>query len=438
MNMSKFQIIVLAFFVVCIVTGVIFFATYKGSNSGGTDSVSISIWGTFPADAFTSYLNKLNLTLPKRISVAYTQKDPGTFSQEFNTAISRGRGPDAILIPADMILPQMGVITPVPYTTLDQGTFKNNFIQEGEIYFSANGTLAIPFTIDPLVMYWNRDLFSAYGVATYPKYWDEFSALNKKLTIKDDNGNIRKATIAMGDFSNVSNARELLATLMMQLGNPITVLGSDGTTVSTFKATSYNDPTPAINFFTQFVNPNSMNYSWNRSMSDSKTAFLSGDLATYFGFTSELADIRAKNPNLNFDVAEIPQARPVTGNTHIVRATYGRMYGLSLISSSPNQNIAYQDILILTDPTNMAILNQALYLPPANRYAIAAGSNDPYIKVFDVAALVSRTWFDADQSKSYSIMGNMIDSVTSGRKGVGTAINDAGDQYDVILRSSTQ
>jgi len=173
-------------------------------------------------------------------------------------------------------------------------------------------------------------------------------------------------------------------------------------------------------------------------MSDSKTAFLSGDLATYFGFTSELADIRAKNPNLNFDVAEIPQARPVTGNTHIVRATYGRMYGLSLISSSPNQNIAYQDILILTDPTNMAILNQALYLPPANRYAIAAGSNDPYIKVFDVAALVSRTWFDADQSKSYSIMGNMIDSVTSGRKGVGTAINDAGDQYDVILRSSTQ
>ncbi|MCX6719387.1 MAG: extracellular solute-binding protein [Candidatus Taylorbacteria bacterium] len=433
MKISKFQIIVLAFFVVCIVAGVIFFATYKGSGSTGTDSVTVSIWGTFPAEAFNSYVNKLSLTLPQKINVKYTQKDPATFSQEFNAAASRGKGPDALLIPADMLLPQFGVITLIPYSVLDQRTFKDTFIQEGEIYLTDSGILAIPFTVDPLVMYWNRDLFSSAGVATYPKYWDEFSALNKKLTIKDDNGNIRRSTIAMGDFTNISNARELLGTLFMQVGNPVVARASDGSIASTLKTSIASDSSPAVRFFTQFVDPNNTNYSWNRGMPDSKTAFISGNLATYFGFTSELRDIRAKNPNLNFDVASMPQAR-----TEGVKATYGRLYGLSIVSSSPNQNAVYQDIIALANAANMDILNQAMYLPSTNRATIAAGSSDPYINVFDSAALISKTWFDADQSKSFKIFSGMIDAVTSGSKSVSEAVNDAGDQYDALLKSITQ
>ncbi len=42
-------------------------------------------------------------------------------------------------------------------------------------------------------------------------------------------------------------------------------------------------------------------------MSDSKNMFLAGDLALYFGFASELDDLKNKNPNLNFDVTLFPQ-----------------------------------------------------------------------------------------------------------------------------------
>jgi hypothetical protein len=38
----------------------------------------------------------------------------------------------------------------------------------------------------------------------------------------------------------------------------------------------------------------------------SREYFLSGRLATYFGFASEAPKIRLINPNLNFDVAEMP------------------------------------------------------------------------------------------------------------------------------------
>ncbi len=41
-------------------------------------------------------------------------------------------------------------------------------------------------------------------------------------------------------------------------------------------------------------------------MPNSLDYFLSGRLGTYFGFASETPKIRFKNPNLDFDVAEIP------------------------------------------------------------------------------------------------------------------------------------
>ncbi len=331
-----------------------------------------------------------------------------------------------------MLLPHEDKLALIPYSALSQRTFMDTYIQEGQIYLNPSGILAIPFTVDPLVMYWNRDTFNAAGVASYPRYWDEFTGLNRELTVKDANENIRKSAIALGDFSTVDNAREILASLIMQLGNPISALNQQGVLESTIKVSAAVDPSPAFKFFAQFVDPTNQDYSWNRSMPDSKTAFLSGTLATYFGFASELNDIRAKNPNLNFDVAPLPQLR--TGG---VKASYGRMYGLSIVRSTPNANGVYQVMSILTAPANLSSLSQTMYLPPVRTDLIAAGSNDPYISIFDQAALISKTWLDADPAKSGQIFGNVVQSITSGQESVFQALNDAGAQYDVLLRQAT-
>jgi hypothetical protein len=50
-------------------------------------------------------------------------------------------------------------------------------------------------------------------------------------------------------------------------------------------------------------------------MPNSLDYFLSGRLATYFGFVSEAPRIRFKNPNLNFDVAEIPSVEKLDNKT---------------------------------------------------------------------------------------------------------------------------
>jgi multiple sugar transport system substrate-binding protein len=395
--------------------------------------LSITVWGTFPADVFDKYLAGINMTLAQPVTIQYKQESAASFSQDFVKALAIGAGPDAILIPSNILLQQENKLTPIPYATFPLGTFRNTYIQEANIYAAPAGILAMPFTVDPLVMYWNRDMFNAAGLATYPRYWDEFDGLVQKLTVKDGNGNIRKSAVALGDFTTVVNAREILGSLFMQLGNSVTAPASDGSLQSTIGINTSNSITTALQFFTKFVDPTNADYSWNRGMQDSKTAFLSGTLATYFGFASELSDIQTKNPNLNFDVAPLPQVR--TGG---VKATYGRLYGFSMVRASSNINAAYQVISILTQPANLSALSQTMYLPPVRTDLIAQGSTDQYISIFDQAALVAKTWLDADPVQSGQIFGNLVDSITSGRENTLQAIQDAGNQYNALLRQATQ
>lgn len=415
------------------------FALYRGSNSN-PNLPAITIWGTFPTNTFTQYVSTINSSLAQQITVNYVEKKPDTLSRDFVNALALGQGPDVLLITADMILPQQNKLTFIPYSALPQRTFMESYIDEADVYMSSDGLLAVPFTVDPLVMYWNRDTFNAAGIASYPKYWDEFTGtsqnmgLIQKLTSKDQNGNLRKTALAMGNFSNITNARELLGSLFLQKGNRVTVMNNQGFMQSTLKTSDSVNISPALKFFSDAVNPLSVNYSWNRGMQNDKTAFLSGTLATYFGFASELSDIRNKNQNLNFDVAPLPQSRTSSDKS----AAYGKMYGFSLVRASQNLNTSYQVIAILTSPQNLATLSSDMYIPSVRNDIIAQGSSDPYITIFNQAALIAKTWLDIDPIQSRNLLSSMVDSVTSGQKTADQALQDTGAQYDIILRQAGQ
>ncbi len=429
--MTKFQIITLSTFVLFIIVGVVSFAMYKGGSASSSQLPAVTIWGTFPEGIFDQYVSNINNNSPTPVTVTYKQINPAAFSQQFIAALARGNGPDAILIPADMLLPHEDKLALIPYSALPAREFIDTYIQEAQIYAIDSGILALPFTVDPLIMYWNRDMFNTAGIATYPRYWDDFTTLNPKLTVKDQNGNIRKSAIALGDFTNILNAREILGSLFMQIGNPVTAYNTQGTLQTTLRVGAQVNPKLAYDFFAQFVDPTSANYSWNRGMPDSRTAFLAGNLATYFGFASELSDIRTKNPNLNFDAAPLPQAR--SGG---IKATYARMFGFSIVRSSADANGTYQVLSVLTQSNYLAALAKTMYLPPVRVDLIAQGSSDPYLAVFDTTALVGKTWLDADPAKSAQIFGDVVESITTGQRSTYQAIEDGGLKYDQVLRQA--
>ncbi len=427
---SKFQIIILAVFVIFIIVGVGVFALYKGNTSSSV-LPTITIWGSFPKDVFDQYVNKIAVAEGKQLTINYTEVDQSQFNAYFVAALARGGGPDAILIPTELLLPHEDKLALIPFSYMTQRDFMDTYIQEAKVYLNPNGIIGFPFTIDPLVMYWNRDMFDAAGIATYPKLWDDFADLNKSLTIKDKNGNLRKSAIALGQFGNINNAREIFGSLLLQSGNPITTLDSRGNIITNINTGSESSVETVIKFFAQFVDPANPSYSWNRSMPTSQAAFLSGVLATYFGFASELSDIRVKNPNINFDVALLPGPKS-TGGTG---ATYGRMFGFSLVKTSPNLSSALQIIELLTSSQYLGDFSDKLYLPNVRRDVITRGSNDPYITLFNRAALVSATWLDADPDQSGRIFSDMVQSFTSGQKDIYQAIQDAGGQYNTLLQS---
>lgn len=430
--MSKFQIALTGIFVICIIAGVALFATYKGGGNS-TDLPSITIWGTLSDDIFDEYINRLNQTRANALKINYNQISENNFDRTFIEALARGQGPDAILIPQDLIYKHEDKIIAIPYDSLTRRDFVNTFIQQAELYLHPTaGTLALPFIIDPLVMYWNRDIFTNAGIAVFPKFWDEFTEVNQKITQKDANSNIRRSAIALGEFNNISHAREILGTLFLQAGNPITyrdprynnaVISGLGT-----NSNGLASSLPALDFFTKFSNPQNPEYSWNRSLPNSKNSFLSGNLATYIGLASEINDIRQKNPNLDFDIAPMPQAR---GGVN--RASYGEMYGFSIVRSTANAGATYTVLNELISPGSLASMIELSYLPPVRRDMIAGGSTDPYLSIFYDSALISKGWLDTDQAESSRIFQGIVESVTSGRKSAREALTDGSDEFDISL-----
>ena len=259
-------------FIILAVGGVIIFSAYKGSSG---DAVTVVIWGTIPEATFSEVVQATSLYQSKEFKIEYKQKNVTEFDTDFVEALASGRGPDIFMLPSDKMLKHRNKIFPIPYNVFTQRQFKDYFIEGTEIYMAPEGTLAFPIWTDPLVMYWNRTIFTEAKLTQPPKYWDEFHNLAKLITKKDGALNIQRSAVAFGEFSNISNAKAIILNLVMQAGNPVAVW--NGLNVSSVFADSSGGVVMpaevAVNFYTEFGNPAKSSYSWNRSLSASRDYF---------------------------------------------------------------------------------------------------------------------------------------------------------------------
>jgi ABC-type glycerol-3-phosphate transport system substrate-binding protein len=389
------------------------------------------MWGTVSNDSFSTFTSRYFGESNLKYSVTYTEKDPATFDRELVEALASGTGPDTVILPADMIIRYRDRIYPIPYVSYPELTFKQTFIQEGELYLTSAGALALPFSVDPLVMYWNRDIFNNVGVTKPPTTWAEISSLVPKMTKKDQNKNIIASVVALGEFRNVVNAKEILSALLIQAGNPIVKLDTDGAYKNTLKDDFGLSTTPAalsLSFFTNFSNPNKSTYTWNRSLPNSLTAFANGDLAIYFGFASEFTKIKDKNPNLNFDVAILPQVASAK-----VYNTYGNIMGLAIMRSSRDLGGAFTALTSLTSAAAVPYWKDTLNIPSARRDILSQTESNAIKAVFNQSAIISKGWLDPNKAQTNAIFQDMVESYTTDRESLDSAIGTASDRLDSLL-----
>lgn len=431
-NMTSFQIVVMGIFIILAIAGVLVFAGVGGLGGDNQKIGDVEIWGTVPHEIIDKMISELNSGNGRFAGVKYVEKDKETYEEKFVEALAAGAGPDLFLLTQDSIARNQDKIIEIPYDTISERDFKNTFIEEGEMYLTDNGALGLPFTIDPMVMYWNRDIFQSVGIANPPKFWDELFVLSPKVTQRDAASNIKRSFTALGEFNNVENAKEILSIFIMQSGNRIVVPTVNGFESIINERLDFATPPAeaAVRFYTEFSNPIKSVYSWNKSLPNSKELFTSGDLAIYFGFASELSEILRSNPNLNFNISLLPQLRDVN-----VKITYGKMSAFTIPKNSKNQIGALSTGLALTSFENISRFSEDLGLPPVRRDALVNKPTDAIGSVFYDSALMSKSWFDPDSDETDDIFKNMIESVTSGRARLGEAINLADQELGLLLRN---
>jgi ABC-type glycerol-3-phosphate transport system substrate-binding protein len=428
-NLSPFQLAVMVLFGFFIVIGVTVFALSRDTSS--SSRANLVVWGTIEESAFNALAKASTLDGNDLIAVTYVQKDSTDFNQDFIEALAEGVGPDIVILRDDFVHKNSSKLFTIPYKNMPEGTFKSKFIEESEIFLTKEGVLAVPLIIDPMVLYWNRDIFTNNLVSQPPEYWDQVYPLVEKMTKKDSGGNVLQSVIALGESRNITNSKDILAMLLLQAGTTITSRSGDKV-VSTFNL-PYDLPVPpsdsAISFYTQFSNPTSNYYTWNRSLPTSLNMFLGGNLAMYIGFASEIFSIQQKNSNLNFNVTYVPQTRNTARKT-----VFGHMYTMSITKQSKNVASAFAAIMALTEVPALEALETVTSLPPVRRDMLANRPSDAYRSIFYSSALISRSWIDPEPTATTNLFRDMIEGITSGKLRQFEAISRANAELGSLLK----
>ena len=435
-NINFVQIILLIVSGIAIIAAVIMFAAYR-SGGGKTAYANVVLWGTFPEQTFTSVVRELQLNNDIYGSLKYVQKDPVSFEDDLLKALAEGSGPDLVLIDEKQVISNQARMQEIPYESFPIRTYQDLFLEEGNLLLDETGIIGFPFLVDPLVMYYNKDILSNNGYSRPPETWTEILSIAPTITQKDSSFNITKSTVALGSYDNITNAKDIFWMLTLQAGNSVIERYMDNQDQTEKYRSTFDDslnftlkPTYAsTNFFTQFSNPTKTVYTWNRSLPQSQTAFIAGDLAFYIGYASELPTIARINPNLNFDVTLVPQSQSSER-----KVTYGSMLLFTIPKASENPNGAFSMIMALTSQEAQQLFSQTFGIPSVRDDLLTTSSaTNSFETIFNRSAIISRGILEPDPRQTSAIIKELIDTIVSGQYEVSSAISRAQQKIRVLL-----
>ena len=417
-------------FAVLVFSGIIPIGS-KVSKFGG----QVLLWGTVSDVEIRQFIADFNNNHKREFNLVYRAFPEEEFDQELLEAIAAARGPDLVLLPDNLIVRYEDKVFPVPFDSYPLRSFQDIFVEEGELFVTTNGILALPLFVDPLILYWNRDLFSSAGIALPPTYWDELLVMAPRLSLIEERTNIvTRSAVAMGEAVNITNFKAILSALFIQAGDNIIRRDTTGVLTPVLGAFSENGISAAesgLRFYTGFANPSQKIYSWNRALPEAERAFVGNQLAMYFGFASELADIRTKNPHLNFRTAMLPQIRGA-----LAEKTFGRITGVAALRSSGNLETAFRVMFALSEPESVRVFATAARVAPARRdILVETEGMDADQSVFRDSAIIARGWLDPVTSETNAIFQTMVEGVTSGRERERGAVSRASRALQRLLPS---
>lgn len=432
-NIRPFQLILIVGFVLLAVGGLFMFANFSGGAKTGQVG-TVLIWGTLDKDALGAGLQELSANNETYTNVSYVQMPEASFDRDLADAIAAGNGPDLVILSSENLFVERPKLQVIPNTSISERNFRDSFLPAFTLFLTPGGTYGIPLVLDPMVLYYNRATLASAGISAPPKTWEAVSGLAAPLVVKTADGAITRGLIPFGGYANVTNARGILSLLLLQSGVSISASTETGTHSQLsdlgqggeFGTTAAES---AVGFYAQFSDPAKMVYSWNRALPESRQVFVAGDLALYPGFASELPYLSQANPNLDFDMASIPQP-----GVALTRTTYGVGYAFVVPKASKNLPGALTVAYALGQGSSLRVIADGLAMAPARTALLAPEATDRFGEVYYPEALIAKTWLSPAPPTTDAIFSAMMGNISTGKLDVPAAVQAASDTLDAALR----
>lgn len=308
----------------------------------------------------------------KGMTIEYKKEtlDTGYENRVLNAILS-GNGPDVWAMPNDWVYRHKDKLAPMTDTVSALINMDDKFIPAvKESVLIDNKTMGLAAGAEPLIIYYNPEIFKtaldAYNknnpgdenqakrdrasklLNNFPRTWADFTETNKLLTVKDTSGNIALSGAALGT-GTVTNASDILYLMMMQ--NNTQIISPD-LKLATF-ALPQDTPTQlsdvpgkrALELYTSFADPTSVNYTWNDSLGNDVDAFVNGKVAMIFGYSQLSNYFAQKYPNFkDYRRAFVPQLSEELG-TYVDYAKFN-VFGVSAYST--NYRYGWQLVRLLS------------------------------------------------------------------------------------------
>ncbi len=419
-----------------ILAGILFFssgAKPKPTNNGKVDLVW---WKTFEDSANIQDLVNDYQTTHKNVTITFVKKNAADYEQELVNAIAAGRGPDIFSIHNDWLPQQIDKMAPAPEKLISFRTYKDSFVDVATSDFvKDNKIYAIPLSVDLLALYFNKDIFGSLSISQPPTTWPELVSDVQKITKVSQPGSFSRSAIAMGTSGNVSRAVDILSLLMLQNGTQFYTVdlnsaSFDQQQTSTGSDKSFNPGSTALAFYTQFADPSKVSYTWNIKSNFSIDAFTQGRVAMMLGYQYMEPMIRAKAPNLNWDVAAVPQV-----SDQVNRVNFANYWGEGVSKSSKNQVVAWDFLNFISQKTELDKYYAKHKLVASRKDMLPAQVTDTDIGVFAENALTAKSVYKKDANLFEGVFTKMIDDVILRNFTPDDALHNAVQQINLNLQT---
>lgn len=433
-----FRIVMIVIFVIVLIVGIFLTVRFfrRSTSSTGTSApVALTYWGLWEEEATIKPLIEEYQALHPGVTVSYIQQSPKQYRERLQAALSRGGEVDIFRFHNTWVPMLKNELSEIPDPIISKTEFEQTFYPVAAFDLKrGNKYVGIPLEYDGLALFYNEDIFLASG-RTVPKTWDELQETALELTVKDLNGEIKTAGIALGTANNVEHFSDILGLMLIQNGadlkNPI---GPEASEALAYYRLYSEEP----------------NNTWDGAQPNSIVAFSSGRVAMIFAPSWQAFEIAARAPSLKFKTAPVPQ---LPGGD-VSWATYW-VEGVSQKSTHQKEAWEFLKFLVSKESLVKYYTEQAktrMFGEPYSRIDLASTLSDhpvlgAYVRQASQAQsfpLASRTFDNGINDRLIKYLEDAVNSLVQGNSpeaAMQTASSGFGQvltQYGVLSASPTQ